>query len=66
MDAMLAVGELTTVLGISFVSIRGGWQKKSLFPIGYFKRLSHIIDRVACLILVNNPCQTGRTNETYA
>ena len=66
MGAMPAVGELTTVSGISFVSIRGAWRKNSFFTISYFKRSSHIIDRTACLILVNNPCQTGRTNETYA
>ena len=53
------------VLGISFVSMRGAWQRNSFFLSGYFKRLPHIINRTTCLILVNNPCQTGRTNETY-
>ena len=48
------------------VGIRRAWQKNSSFLIGYFKRLLYIIGRMACLILVNNPCQTGRTNETYA
>jgi len=55
-----------TVSGISFVSTRGAWQKNSFFLIGYFKRLSRIVGRVACLILVDNPCRAGRTNETYA
>ena len=57
---------ITTVSGVSFVSMGGAWQENSFFLIGYFKRLSHIIGRTACLILNNNPCQTGRTNETYA
>ena len=46
--------------------MRGAWQKNSIFLIGYFKRLSHIVGRMACLILVDNPCRAGRTNETYA
>ena len=54
------------VSGINFVSMRGAWQKNTFFLIGYIKKLSHIIGRMACLILVNNLCQTGRTNETYA
>ena len=45
---------------IRIVSIRRAWQKSSSFLIGYFKRLSYIIGRIACLILVNNPRQTGR------
>ena len=57
---------LTKVSGISFVSMRGAWQKNSFFLIGHFKRLLRIIGRAACLILVDNPCRVGRTNETYA
>lgn len=51
--------------GIRLVCVELG-KKNYFFIIGYFKRLSHIIGRMARLILVNNPCQTGRTNETYA
>ena len=46
--------------------MRGAWQKNSFFLIGHFKRLLRITGRVACLILVDNPCRAGRTNETYA
>ena len=56
----------TTVSSTSFVSIRGAWQNNSFFLIGYFKRLSRIVGRVVCPILVDNPCRAGRTNETYA
>ena len=41
----------TTVSGISFVSMRGAWQKNSFFLIGYFKRLWRIVGRVAVLSL---------------
>ena len=58
--------KLTTVSGISFVSMRGAWQNNSIFLIGFFKRLSCIVGRVACLVLVDNPCQARRTNKTYA
>jgi len=56
----------TTVSGISFVSICRAWQNNYSFLIGYFKRLSYIIGGMASFIPVNNSCQTGRTNETYA
>jgi len=53
-ETLRITGFLTTVSGISFVSIRRTWQKNSSFLI-YFKRLSYIIGRMACLIIINNP-----------